>query len=219
MRVFVAIEIKEPSILDSIKKLQTEFVESVSNPKNIKLVNTDIVHFTLQFLGEIPNTAQASITKALLSIKFAPFDLKIRGVGAFPNSKHPKIVWVGTDAMKDEKMDSGHNNYDSDTVNNNNNDNSTITKHNTEMPELAQKVTDVLNPLGYKRDKPFKPHSTIFRIKMRVQPPITERLDRLTNKTFGIQRVESLKFKKSQLTPSGPIYTDLAIIKANGDIK
>lgn len=197
MRAFVSVEIKESGILDGIRKIQAEFAGSLSNPKSIRFVDVNILHFTLQFLGEIPDQAQIPITKALSTITFEPFSLEVRGVGAFPNSKSPKVVWVGADTQ-------AHN-----TKN---------TNGNAELTNLALNVTSVLNPLGYGRDKPFKPHSTIFRVKMREQS-ITERLDRLKDVTFGTQTIDRLNLKKSRLTPKGPIYTDLAVVKSDGGSK
>lgn len=195
MRAFVSVEIKESGILDGIRKIQAEFADSLANPKSIRLVDAGILHFTLQFLGEIPDQAQMPIAKALSAITFEPFDLEVKGVGAFPNSTSPKVVWVGANTQARNTKNAKHG--------------------NAELANLAQSVTSVLNPLGYRRDKPFKPHSTIFRVKMREQS-ITERLSRLKDATFGTQTIDRLNLKKSQLTPKGPIYTDLAVIKSDG---
>ena len=71
----------------------------------------------------------------------------------------------------------------------------------------------MLEPLGFFSDKPFKPHITIFRIKKKIGD-ITKELDRQKLIDFGIQEVTNIKLKKSELTPSGPIYSDLEEIKA-----
>ncbi len=74
-------------------------------------------------------------------------------------------------------------------------------------------VEKVLEPLGFFSDKPFKPHITIFRIKKKVGD-ITKELDRQKMIDFGMQEVTNIKLKKSELTPDGPIYSDIEEIKA-----
>ena len=51
-------------------------------------------------------------------------------------------------------------------------------------------------------------HARIFRIKKKIGD-ITKEMKMYENNNFGIQDVFSFKLKKSELTPRGPIYTDL----------
>jgi len=81
------------------------------------------------------------------------------------------------------------------------------------LVQLSKKVKKVLEPLGFFSDKPFKPHITVFRIKKKVED-ITKELDSQKMIDFGIQEVTGIKLKKSELTPNGPIYSDLEEIKA-----
>jgi 2'-5' RNA ligase len=78
---------------------------------------------------------------------------------------------------------------------------------------LAQKIEKLLKPLGFSSDKVFKPHITVFRIKKKVVD-ITKELENNKNMNFGIQKITSIKLKKSELTPNGPIYSDLMEIVA-----
>ena len=66
------------------------------------------------------------------------------------------------------------------------------------LKELASKVEDALSPLGFKSDKPFKPHVTIFRIKSKIGD-ITKDLKKFQNIELGSQQVVKIKFKKSVL--------------------
>ena len=173
MRTFVAIEISNDTIVDSIEKLQTDIdidAKPVA-PKNL--------HFTLQFLGEISEDLVRKVSSSLKKIEFSSFNLTLRGVGAFPNPKNPRVVWIGTDKEGGDLL-----------------------------IELSKKVREVLEPLGLVSDKPFKPHITIFRIKKRKED-IRRKLEERKDIKFGNQRITSFKLKKSQLTPNGPIYSDL----------
>jgi 2'-5' RNA ligase len=78
---------------------------------------------------------------------------------------------------------------------------------------LAKNVEEKLSPLGFRSDKPFKPHVTIFRIKNRIGD-ISDELARINSSSLGIQKILEIKLKKSELTPNGPIYSDLQVVKA-----
>lgn len=178
MRSFVAIEISNQNVIDSIEKFQKEnhFDAKSIGPKNL--------HFTLQFLGEISKQVSQKIINILQTIEFSSFDVNLNGISAFPSKKSPKIIWIGTD-MKGGNL----------------------------LIELAQKIQKLLEPLGFFSDKSFKPHITIFRIKKNIGDK-TKELSEFKEKSFGIQKVTSVKLKKSELTSKGPIYSDLGEVKA-----
>jgi 2'-5' RNA ligase len=178
MRSFVAIEISNNDIINSIKKFQTEI------NINAKPVESENFHFTLQFLGEVSEEISQKIIQALRKIEFSSFSVNLKGVGAFPKPKFPKVVWVGTD-----------------------NDGGNM------LIQLSKKVEKALEPLGFFSDKPFRPHITVFRIKKKIGD-ITNELNSQKTIDFGMQEVTNLKLKKSELTPNGPIYSDLEEIKA-----
>ena len=81
------------------------------------------------------------------------------------------------------------------------------------MMDLAKKVENALEPLGFSSDKPFKPHLTVFRIKKKIGD-ITEELKEKGTMEFGRLTVTGIKLKKSELTPNGPNYSDLLEVKA-----
>jgi 2'-5' RNA ligase len=178
MRVFVAIEISNKEVINSIKKIQDKI--------NIdaKPVETKNFHFTLQFLGEISEEIKHKIIQALHTIEFSSFSITLKEVGAFPKLKFPRVIWIGTD-------ENGGN----------------------MLIQLSKKVEKVMEPLGFFSDKPFKPHITIFRIKKKIGD-ITNELESQKVIDFGMQEISSIKLKKSELTSSGPIYSDLMEVQA-----
>lgn len=92
MRVFVAIEIKNNDIIDSIKKFQ----EKINI--NGKPVKSENLHFTLQFLGEISEEITQKIIKSLKTIEFSSFDVNLKEIGYFQNS-NSQLIWIGTDEI------------------------------------------------------------------------------------------------------------------------
>ena len=150
---------------------------------NAKSVEPHNLHFTLQFLGEVSNEQAEEIAEILKKIEFSNFTVKFRGVGAFPKMKFPRVIWVGTD-------ENGGN----------------------ALIALSKKVENSLAPLGFRSDKPFKPHITVFRIKNKVED-ITKKLQVYDSFEFGLQEITNFKFKQSVLTANGPIYSDLVEVK------
>jgi len=151
---------------------------------NAKPVELHNLHFTLQFLGEISQDVVEKIIVALKSVKFSKFMVDFKGIGVFPKLKFPKIVWIGTDE-KGGKL----------------------------LTELAKNVENVLLPLGFTVDKPFKPHITVFRIKNKIGD-IEKELNKFKLIDFGTQEITGFKLKQSVLSSKGPVYSDLIEVKA-----
>lgn len=177
MRAFVAVEITDGQLLSSIKQIQTE-IRIAAKP-----VETQNMHFTLLFLGEISEDMAGKVSECLKAVEFSPFRMSFEGLGAFPKPKFPRVVWIG------------------------------ITDGRDELVRLAKSVEEKLAVLGFRADKPFKPHATIFRIKNEAKD-ITDQMSRYAATKFGTQDVSEIKLKKSVLTPEGPVYSDLEVIRA-----
>jgi 2'-5' RNA ligase len=178
MRAFVAVEIHNSDVLNSIAKLQSDF-DIKATP-----VAKQNMHFTLLFLGEVSQENAENVKKALSSIVFKPIIVNFTHLGAFPNSKFPRVIWIGTDETSGKQL-----------------------------IELASQVEQKLAPLGFRSDKPFRPHLTIFRIKNKAND-ISKKIEKFKVVQLGKDLVSELKFKQSVLTPNGPIYSDLQVINA-----
>ena len=176
MRAFVAIEVSDQTVLNSIKKVQSEL--------NIKAKPVELhnMHFTVQFLGEVSEEMLGKISDALNSLEFSPFSISFASIGVFPKPSFPRVIWIGTN----------------DGVN--------------ELEKLAEMIRSKLSHLGFSPDKKFKPHVTIFRVKNKIED-ISDKLEKFSSYYFGEQTVSEIKLKKSELTPNGPIYTDLLVVK------
>ena len=78
-----------------------------------------------------------------------------------------------------------------------------------ESAALARQVDDLLLPLGFPRDRrPFRPHVTLARVK-EFHPSQCLQVERTPRAPLGRCRVESIRLKKSTLSPRGPVYEDL----------
>ena len=100
MRTFVAIEVSNKDVLNSIHKIQTEL--------NIKAKPVELhnMHFTVQFLGEVSEEMIRKISDALNSIEFSAFSISFTGIGVFPKPNSPRVIWIGvTDCINElEKL-------------------------------------------------------------------------------------------------------------------
>ena len=91
MRTFVAVEINNQEILNSIRDVQSELK---IRAKPVSIAN---IHFTMHFLGEISDKMSQDVIEKLGSIEFDSFEVSIQGIGVFPKPSFPRIIWVGTD--------------------------------------------------------------------------------------------------------------------------
>jgi RNA 2',3'-cyclic 3'-phosphodiesterase len=95
-------------------------------------------HLTLSFLGEVDPAVLSGLTAAIArSLEgVRPFDLVLEGIGAFPSSENPRVVWIG------------------------------VGEGRAEVTELATRVrAAIASVLGPSRDERFVPHLTLFRVR------------------------------------------------------
>ena len=180
IRTFIAVELPQ-EIQDRLRQLQDNLRASMPDVRWTKHGN---IHLTLNFLGDMPISRIDEISKALRNItsQFSPFAISLAGIGAFPNSRQPRIVWVG------------------------------IEKGAERLTEIAKLIETSMKSLGFPREKrPFSPHLTVGRIRRLTKPAImTESLERSEVGEIGEFVINRISFIKSQLDPSGSIYTTLA---------
>lgn len=182
MRVFVAIDVEGGEIVEKLRSAQ-EWIHSTG--ADLKLVEPENLHFTIKFLGEVPDAVVTAVEGKLSSLSFKSFGIKYRGLGVFPNPNRISVVWVGTD------MDGGG-----------------------RMKEVADSVDSVLGPIAPGDKGRFTPHATIARVKSgKAKDRLLDEIKKREDTFFGEEIVKSLKLKKSVLTPSGPVYTDLAVFR------
>jgi 2'-5' RNA ligase len=169
----------------ALAKLQNEIMSVAGwSPKDVKPVEPQNFHFTLIFLGEKSDSEIESIRTKIAQVQFEPFTIVFTGVGAFPKPSSARIVWVGLDQTGGQKL-----------------------------MALANDVMARMAELGFSPDKPFSPHMTILRAKHRhVQ--IGEVPVKYEKRSFGSEVIDKVYLKKSDLTPSGPVYSNIYTVEA-----
>jgi 2'-5' RNA ligase len=170
----------------AIAKVQEEILSTTGwDARDVKRVEPRNFHFTLIFLGEISDHDVDSIKERMAAFQFEPFTITYTGIGAFPNAANARVIWVGVDPEGVQKLTS-----------------------------LAVEVEAKMSDLGFKADKPFSAHMTFLRAKGRPLRA-TEISSKYQERTFGSDRIDKVHLKKSELTPSGPIYSDVYTIGAD----
>ena len=89
IRSFISFNIPStPAVRDQLKILKD--IRGVSVPKE--------VHLTLRFLGDVETKKIRELSEQMRSLeKYRSFDVSMKGVGAFPNNKDPRVVWIGAE--------------------------------------------------------------------------------------------------------------------------
>ena len=188
IRSFVAIEIPET--------MRTELGEHIAHLKHdvparmVRWVRPEGIHLTLKFLGDVPFESIDKISSALESIcvEHASFSLSIGEFGCFPNFRRPRVLWIGVQA------------------------------HSTELMILQEEIEDELHKLGFEREaRPFHPHLTIGRvnrIRDRIESQrLTATLEDVKIDEIGRFDVKAVSLMRSDLKPTGAVYTRLAAAK------
>ncbi|UCD21318.1 MAG: RNA 2',3'-cyclic phosphodiesterase [Chloroflexota bacterium] len=186
IRCFIAIELPEEA-KRGIARLKEELVRD--EHKFVKWVDPGGIHLTLKFLGNIPAKRVTEIAEAIgkAAQGIPRFHLEISGLGAFPNLRQARVLWVGIGGEVDV------------------------------LSRLVQNVDSALAVIGFaKEERPFVPHLTLARIRQGASPPERRGFGELVDATSFEDKyhveVEAISLMRSQLTPAGPIYTRLMAV-------
>lgn len=182
-RAFISIDV-EPS-----EKMVRFHSELKGVNAQVKLVNLDITHLTLKFLGDTKEDLVPKITELMeASVEgIEPFEIQFRDTGAFPNLGHMKVVWIGVGSIEKMKL-------------------------------IADFLNDELAALGFKKEKRrFSPHLTLGRVKGgRNKDKLAEVITNWRGEDFGSMQVNRISLKKSVLGPQGPTYSTVHEVELGG---
>jgi 2'-5' RNA ligase len=151
---------------------------------DVKWVRPGNVHITLKFLGGVESGRLSGIAEALKKgLEGAvAFDATVSGVGTFPpDPRRARVVYMGLSEGADG------------------------------MKDLAARVEQAMAGAGFEREKrPFKSHLTIGRVRRgaRGLDHLARSIEQAEYKPLKL-RVDRVSLVKSELTPSGAIYTIL----------
>lgn len=95
MRLFVALEPDAAArrhVADGLERAQARLGHLAGA---VRWNAPDNIHLTLHFLGEIDERLMPSLRAALADrLPIAPFDIETGGIGTFPASGAPRVLWI-----------------------------------------------------------------------------------------------------------------------------
>jgi 2'-5' RNA ligase len=165
VRLFIGVWLA-PSMTEEVQN----FIASIKkNYPGYKWTNSENLHFTLKFLGEVSREKLPALQDSLKSATHqASFSVRLGPVGYFPSANRPRIIWLG------------------------------LKTGQTQLVTLASSVETFCFKTGFaKSDKPFQPHLTIARAKDDILPPkLTDETPIFETETLvsGFSLIESQLF-------------------------
>jgi len=180
LRAFVAVEFPAP-LRDPVVAVQATLRAAGADVTWVEPAN---LHLTLKFLGDVDDAKVPALTDALRAAvqPHAAFTMTVEGIGAFPSTRSPKVVWVGVAA--DPSL----------------------------LAALAEGVDRACMALGFPSEtRPFAPHLTIGRVRSRRGlAPLVKALQTVECLGGTPAPVDHVTLFQSTLSSKGPTYTPLA---------
>jgi RNA 2',3'-cyclic 3'-phosphodiesterase len=143
------------------------------------------VHLTLKFLGEVSEERARFVadTTRQVAAEHREIAIELGGVGAFPNFRRPRVVWMGV--SPEPKMELLHHDIESACA------------------ELGFEI----------EGRPFRPHLTLARVRTRVKDVETLRaLARAAKRIDFLEEtmITSVDLMQSERSAAGSRYTMLS---------
>ena len=184
MRIFIAANLTD-NVYEMLDDLTQSFSSSIGS-HNVKWVRPSGIHLTLKFLGDTPEHAIIQIQHVMdeISHGIGAFPISIQGVGCFPNCKSPRVIWVG------------------------------VKETQGILQDLQLRLENGLTNLNFPREKrTYHPHLTLGRVRRHVgnadRRAIGEKLNHFGQTDIETQFVNEISLIRSDLKPSGAVYTHL----------
>lgn len=150
-----------------------------SKISGVRWVRTEGIHLTLKFFGDIERGQLEAIEEVLR--RTAPsevFSLFLTGLGVFPNHRMPRVLWVG---IQEEE--------------------------GKELVDFQKRLEEGLEGICFPREgRAFSPHLTLGRVVSRQGLPGVDQIlrEKVSQDRF---RVEEVNLMRSELKPTGSLYT------------
>jgi RNA 2',3'-cyclic 3'-phosphodiesterase len=191
MRLFIAVHLA-PETRAAVEAIQARF-RRLDPGDAVRWVDPKGIHLTLKFLGEVPDAEVAPLEAALdaaIAGRTAP-ELGASGTGGFPNSRRPRVLWVG------------------------------LREEGDRLKPLQAAVEAAVRPLGWEPEaRPFQPHLTLGRVRedergrsRQLDPSLLEALAAPADPTGAVTVQDRAALIRSRLSPAGARYEDVRVWK------
>ena len=182
LRAFIAVEIPV-EIQQKIQKETVDFRNGIY--ALVRWVPPQNMHLTLKFLGDVSENSIGFLIQMLRieAEHVRCFDIHLAGLGAFPNLRRPRVLYIGIQAPAVlEALQRG-----------------------------IEAASRRLGYEG--EERPFAAHLTLGRVRQTVTATEQQQIRRAIESTqvdlLGTARVDLVHLYKSELNPGGSVYTRL----------
>lgn len=193
IRAFIAIEMS-PEIQRGLGQVSDQLRAELKDAP-VRWVRAENIHLTLKFLGDV-SVGNLEILQKMLAAEVsghAPFEISVGEIGAFPNTRRPRVLWIKVQAPQEL----------------------------TAMQYGIDGMTERLGYA--REERPFFAHLTLGRISRGANPAdvrrVSEVLDTFKVGFLGATRVAEVHLYRSDLGPGGAAYTRLFSARLAPDIQ
>lgn len=202
IRTFLAVELAD-DLRNQIALIQQDLRQRLlrDSPQDIRItwVQPSSIHLTMKFLGDtdehLIEPLREAIERAMTGHRIV--HIPIERLGIFPRLQQPRVLWVGPSEQWEQGDDA------------------------MRLTALHRVVEDCCSSLGFAPEgRPLSPHLTLARIKEGERHvgqalATSGAMDRPIS--LGSLTVESIVLIKSELRPTGSVYTKLWEVRMGGD--
>lgn len=194
MRAFIAIEMPTPvqQRLLAVQRRLAQQLRLQQIDRCVRWTAANNLHLTLRFLGEIDSAQQRTLEQSLAQIaqRQERMLLSVGGLGCFPTPRRPNVIWCGVEG-----------------------DVAPLVRLQAAVESAVQQAGVPAEP------KPFTPHLTIGRLQRHATAAQLQAVGAVVAQCAvppahareAASMVDELLLMRSELTPSGPIYTRLGV--------
>jgi 2'-5' RNA ligase len=191
LRAFIAVDLS-PDVRIRIDAL-TSRLRRLPGQECMRFVAASGIHLTLKFLGEISPALAGDLHGVLddAARRIPAFTIRVYGVGCFPSSRQPRVLWVGLDDPRGMLK----------------------TLHSAiEGGCAALKLPT--------EDRPFSPHLTLGRVRREAAAGaaafVRSVFEAERTLDLGEMPVDLVHLFRSELRPSGAVYSRLHSVGLGG---
>ncbi len=194
IRAFLAVELSQDArsqIALAQHSLKASFSREFPRAVRLSWVQSTSIHLTIKFLGDMDEQVIEPLRDALVSAihDYCALVIPLERLGAFPSLQSPRVLWVGPSEQWQQGDEAKR------------------------LAALHETVETCCDALGFAMDgRSLSPHLTLARIKAgwrECGQALTKSGVLDQSLSLGALAADSVALMKSELNPTGSIYTKL----------
>jgi 2'-5' RNA ligase len=168
-----------------IRQVLNDALEKVRKTSlDARWVRPEGIHLTVVFMGNVREEDISPMSEFIGAAcsRYGPFTVALKGMGCFPNSRNPRVLWLGVEGTLER------------------------------MSRFRDEVQRGLTPFGIQEEKrDFRPHLTLGRFKkpLKKSGDLEKLLSENRGLTSPACSLNELVLLRSDLKPGGAVYTKM----------